>query len=390
MSVSVLPLIVVGGIGYSKIYNGNHETTAWPPQLDEEDFKREFMGLFLKMSLFRKDGGFSTKLCDLFSSCVAPFSADADGEPVCADLFVDNDVQGQDKTALLRRLGAEELFAQAGTENCFVFSYVFSLDPIENGKKLADFIESVCEKTGCQQVRLLCIGCGSTVVTAYLSESVAKQRLSRLVFCFSPLNGTLLASDLYLDSFDYTRSRQFLSWLLKKEDAQMFSQLEDLIPGLLETTAEKIFSEVRNLFLTQPAAWALCPSDDYDDLAEEFLTPGSLLKQKTDAFAKLRQELPETLLRLQADGVRISLLCGSANRFMPLSQSPDVVSDGLVNTSSAALNFSVAETADPIGYEIDKAAGVLADSTFYFPGVKHMQAMRADAVKETLLRILND
>ncbi len=383
-----IPLIVIGGIGYSKVFLGEGDKTAWPPQLEIEDFKRDFMGLFLKMSLFRKDSGFSSKLSELFASCIAPFAADENGDLLCRSLYVEQDVTGHDKQALLQRLAVEDLFSQAGDENCFVFSYVFAEDPLVNGKKLCAFIESVCERTGSDKVRLLCIGCGSTVVTAYLAQPEAARRLDRLVFCFSPLNGTLLASDLFLDSFDYTASRQFLSWMLKKEDAQMFVQLDDMIPGLLENAAEKIFTAVRDLFMTQPAAWALCPSDDYADLAEEFLSANGTLREKTDAFAVLREALPSTLVKLRDSGVKVSLLCGSANRFIPLTQSQDVVSDTLVNTSSAALNESIAEIADPVNAVVDAAAGVLAGDTYYFPGVVHMKAMHTPAVKETLVKLL--
>lgn len=388
--LSATPLIVTGGIGYSKIYHTDRETTAWPPQLSEENFKRDFMGLFLKMSLLRKDSGFSSKLCDLFCSCMAPFAADENGDPVCDALFVEQQVQGTDREALVRRLGVQDLFEKAGAENCFLFSYVFSLDPLVNAQKLDAYIESVCEQTGSDKVRLLCLGCASTVVTAYLESPHARQRLDRLVFCFSPLDGSLLVSDLLLDSFDYTTARQLLAWMLSKEDAQMFTQLDGLIPGILENTAEKIFSELRSVFLTLPAAWALCPSDDYDDLAAEFLPADSALRARTDAFARLRAKLPETLLSLREGETKVSLLCGSAQRFLPLTQSQDVVSDGLVNTSSAALNGSIAETADPVNEPIDAAAGLLPQDTFYFPGVGHMKAMRTPAVVQKLVQLLTE
>ena len=167
----------------------------------------------------------------------------------------------------------------------------------------------------------------------------------------------------------------------------MFIELDGMIPGLLETVFEKVFTQVRNLFLHLPAAWALCPSDDYEDLAEELLADKPQLKAKTDAFQTLRCNLPRTLHSLCDNGMHLHILAGSALPLIPLSKSTDVVSDSLVNTSSAALNPSVVETADPTVYEIDTQSAYFCDHTHYFPGVAHMKALKNEDVQAMLLNI---
>lgn len=385
------PVLIVPGIGFCKVYNGNEATTAWPPALDADSFMKSMALRLGKMALFRKDSGFSDMMANAADSILSPFAADEAGVS-SGNLFVKpayaiNTLNEEEKQAQFRLLPFADLCQQVGEENVFVFPYVFSADPLENGKKLAACIENICRERACEKVSLLVTGCGSTVVTACLADESMKSRIDKLVFCFAPLDGSLLASDLYLDSFDYRKSASFLCTVMSKEDAGMFVELDGMIPGLLETVFEKVFTQVRNLFLHLPAAWALCPSDDYEDLAEELLADKPLLKEKTDAFQALRLAFPRTLQMLCADGVELHILAGSALPLVPLSRSTDVVSDTLVNTSSAALNPSVAETADPTVYEIDAQSAYFCDQTHYFPGVAHMKALKNEDVQAMLINI---
>ena len=392
---TVEPVVIVPGIGYSKIFNGNDALTAWPPQLDPESFKKDFMGLLLKMSLFRKDSGFSDKLRELVGGVLAPFAADSCGVPVNDELYVKrytsfSSLSAEEKAVQYKLPGVQAFCDELGEENVLVFPYVFSADPLENGRLLAEYVQQVCVERGCERVSLLAVGCGSTVVTAALADERFKKRLAKLAFCFSPLDGSLLMSDLFLDSFNYRRSGSFLCSILSKEDAGMFVELDGMIPGLLETIFEKIFTDVREMFLKMPAAWALCPSDDYADLSEELLSENLALRTKTDAFHFLRVHLPETLRNLQANGVHVHIFSGSGQSFIALSESPDVVSDTLVNTSSSALNPSVTETAEPHNYEIDVQKACLPASTRYFAGISHMKALRTDEVVVPLVQLFKD
>lgn len=388
------PVLVVPGIGFFKVFNGNEDTTAWPPALDADSFMKSMALRLGKMALLRKDSGFSDMMAQVAGNILSPFSADETGDSG-SDLFTKSaysfaSLTDEEKQAQLRLLPFLPLCEKIGEENVFFFPYVFSADPLKNGKKLAACIENICKERNCEKVSLLALGCGSTVVTAYLANENAKNRISSLVFCFAPLDGSLLASDLLLDSFDYRKSASFLCTVMKQEDAGMFIELDNMIPGLLETVFEKVFTEVRNLFVNLPAAWALCPSDDYEDLAEELLADKPLLKAKTDVFQTLRCNLPRTLQALCDCGVQLHILAGSALPFIPLSQSTDVVSDTLINTSSSALNPSVVETADPTAYEIDKQAAYFCAQTYYFPGVAHMKALKNEDVQTMLVDILSN
>ncbi len=389
------PVLIVPGIGFCKVFNGSEEATAWPPALNEDAFMKS-LGLRLgKMALFRKDSGFSDALAQMAQDIFSPFAADETGAHINNNLFARAacsfaSLSEEEKTAQFRLLPVQKICEQIGEENVFVFPYDFSGDPLENGKKLAACIDEICTSRGCEKISLLCVGCGSTVVNAYLAENETANRLDQLVFCFSPLNGSLLLSDLLLDSFDYRKSASFLCSVMKQEDAGMFIDLDRMIPGLLENVFDKVFTVVRDLFLNLPAAWALCPSDDYEDLAEELLAEKPLLKARTDAFDAVRRALPALLRKLQNDGVSVHILAGSALPFFALSKSSDVVSDRLVNTSSAALNDSIEETADVAGYAIDETKACLPAQTVYFPGVSHMQALKNEQVQALLTQILTN
>lgn len=389
------PVLIVPGIGFCKVHNGSEEATAWPPALKEDAFMKT-LGLRIgKMALFRKDSGFSDMLAQMAQEILSPFAADETGAPCNTELFAGDvysfaSLSDEERTALYRLLPMQALCDANESENVFVFPYDFSADPLENGKKLAACVENICASCGCEKISLLAVGCGSTVVNAYLAQNEAANRLNKLVFCFSPLNGSLLLSDLLLDSFDYRKSGSFLCSVMKQEDAGMFIDLDHMIPGLLENVFDKVFAVVRELFLNLPAAWALCPSDDYEDLADELLADKPQLRARTDAFDACRRNLPDILQGLQRDGVSVHILAGSALPFVALSKSSDVVSDQLVNTSSAALNDSIEETADVEGYAIDETKACLPEHTVYFPGVPHMQALKTESVQTALVRILAD
>ncbi len=389
------PVLIVPGIGFCKIYNGSEETTAWPPALKEDAFMKS-LGLRIgKMALFRKDSGFSDMLAQMTQDILSAFAADETGTHVSENLFTGSaysfaSLTDEEKQAQYRLLPVRELCEKIGDENVFVFPYDFSGDPLENGKLLAACTEEILTSCGCDKISLLAVGCGSTVVNAYLADSDAATRLDKLIFCFSPLNGSLLLSDLLLDSLDYRKSGSFLCTVMKQQDADMFIELNNMIPGLLENIFDKVFTVVRDLFLNLPAAWALCPSDDYEDLAEELLADKPQLRARTDAFDAVRRSLPALLQNLQCGGVNVHILAGSALPFVPLSKSTDVVSDQLVNTSSAALNESIEETAEVAGYVIDTTQACLPEQTVYFPGVSHMQALKNEQVLSALVQILTD
>lgn len=390
----VNPVLIVPGIGFCKVFNGDESVTAWPPAFDAESFMKSMTMRLAKMAIFRKDSGFSDMLAQAAQDILAPFSADETGTPTAA-LFTKpaysfSSLTQEEKQAQLRLLPFADLCEALGEENVFFFPSVFSADPLENGRKLSESIEAICSERGCERVSLLVLGCAGTFVTACLADENAKNRIDRLVFCFSALDGSLLASDLFLDSLDYRKSASFLCSVMKQEDAGMFIELNNMIPGLLETVAEKVFTKVRELFLNLPAAWALVPSDDYNDLAEELLADKAQLKARTDAFHALRCELPRKLQELCESGVRLHILAGSALSFVPLSKSSDVVSDTLVNTSSAALNPSITETADPTAYEIDADAAYFSSSTQYFPGVSHLQALKNEKVQAAILSVFSN
>ena len=112
------------------------------------------------------------------------------------------------------------------------------------------------------------------------------------------------------------------------------------------------------------------------------------LRARTDAFHALRSSLPQTLQALRQQGTEVEILSGCACPFIPLSKSTDVVSDTLVNTSSSALNPSIAETADPTEYEIKKQSSYFPENTRYFPGVAHTKALKTEAVQKALAEIL--
>ena len=82
------PVLIVPGIGFCKVYDGDESKTAWPPALDTDSFMKT-MGLRIgKMALFRKDSGFSDMLARLTKDIFSAFAADDAGAPPNAQLFV--------------------------------------------------------------------------------------------------------------------------------------------------------------------------------------------------------------------------------------------------------------------------------------------------------------
>ena len=88
----------------------------------------------------------------------------------------------EEKQAQFRLLPFQALCEAIGNENVFVFPYVFSDDPIENGKRLADSIKEICASCGCEKLSLLAVGCGSTIVNACLAQTDAAKHLAKLAF----------------------------------------------------------------------------------------------------------------------------------------------------------------------------------------------------------------
>ena len=395
LATQMCPTVLVPGFGFNKVYLDNTQTTAWPPVMDESTLQKDLLGVLMKMSIFRKDAGFSSKVASMLSDVCAPFAAADDGtlkneaRLFAADTLA-SPMTSEEYTALCRLLPLEALSTVCPKEQIFLFTCVFARDPLENGEQLEQFIERVCEQTGSEKVNLLSIGCGCTAVTAYLASERSTARLERLVYCYAPLDGTLLMTDLLLDSLDYTKCKHTLREYMSEQDGKMFIELDGMIPGLLENVFDKSLTVLREALLNLPAAWALVPSDDYPDLRDELMQGKDRLRERTDAFHEKRSTLPQTLARLREHGAFVALVSGMHLRLPPVCLSQDVISDSIVHTASSALNPSVTETADPQTEAVNTAAAYFPDTTWYIDGVPHMKALRSEAVTSLLCRLLSE
>ncbi len=176
------PVIIIPGIMGTEL---SYQGTVWPPfQIMElfqiskpEDILRLASSVAEKLNLLKlTDKGLSQ--FDITPVSHSPV------EPVTQEKIVSIG------TFDTYRVLADTLAEQVGYENVYFFGYDWRLDCRENGERLREYIELVCQKTGKKQVQLVAHSMGGLVASCYLEAHKADGRIQTAVTLGTPFWGS--------------------------------------------------------------------------------------------------------------------------------------------------------------------------------------------------------
>lgn len=419
MAVQHTPVVIIPAPGQSQIevvdQNGASVRDAWPISAEPEKVMKPLMGPLMKMTLFRKDGGFSDAAAKAIGKLADDLTSLPNGEPKYPLRVLRQDVpyaeyDEKKRETISRLIAIEELSQAVGEENIFVFTYHFFGSAYRSADELDAYIGGVLARTGAQQVDLLVYSLGGVLAESYLDVYAQKGEVRRILCADAALLGTHMISDILEGNLDLSDPEA----LFKKiggSVADTFSGITEMMPqGVLQTTIQKVAAELAGRLLVRSSLmWGAVPADRYEELRDRFLCDPEQqpVRVQAEKLWAIHSDIRAFVRRVESCGARFFLLCGCGRRLFPIFGSGHVMSDGIVDAASSSMGAVCAPTggelpetyapfdpsvADAISpdRDVDASAGALPERTWFFDGQRHQELFYNDVAVKLICRILGD
>ena len=298
-----------------------------------------------------------------------------------------------------------------GLDDNYYFGYDFRIDPVENAKKLHDFIQEVKELTKHDTVRFRASSMGGVVTMSYI-KLYGTEDIETIIFQCCPLLGTAVAGELYTGRVELNADaieRYAIGAIPELENdllggclyilLEMLTSagvLDDLVAigdDLIYNLKDRVFNEcLIPIFATMPGIWSFVPDEYYED-AKLFMqldpVENAKLIEKIDFYHYEVQQNAETLLNnSKASGTKFYNVVGYNMQRTPLVSAYLNDSDGTVDTMYASLGAtcSYINSTLPKEYEqqnytdkdyispdnrIDASTALLPESTWFIKDMMH-------------------
>ena len=293
----------------------------------------------------------------------------------------------------------------------YYFGYDFRLDPIENAKKLHEYIEEVKALTKHDTVQFRASSMGGVTTMSYIKLYGTKD-IETIIFQCCPLLGTAVAGELYTGRVELNADA------IERYAAQAMPELENdflggmvymllemlsvagLLDGLVEigddlilNLKDRVFNEALiPMFATMPGIWSFVPHEYYE-VAKVFMkldpVKNAKLIERIDFYHYEVQQSAEKLINeSKANGTKFYNVVGYNMQRTPLVSAYLNDSDGTVDTKYASLGATCATI---IGYlpedyqqqrytdkdfispdlRIDASTSIMPESTWFIKDMMH-------------------
>lgn len=379
------PVIVIPGIGQSKLIladeQGNKIKNAWPVEIDSKAIVDELKGSLMKMMLFRKDAGFSDKIAGIAQEACEPLAVNADGTKKHNIVTVSYNksvaqCSEDEKKFIYKMIPMEALRDSVGEDKLFYFSYDPFGDAFDIASKLDEFVSFVKSETACEKVNFICVSLGGVVLRAYLDLFSAKNDIEKVVNVVSALDGSSLIADIFDNKLLLDDPASLLDSIGGKA-ASMSSVIGMLPAEVINNTIEKCLSVLKkSLILNCTMMWGSVPADRFSAIADSFSDMDSTLRAKITRLYDFTVKFPAKAKELAANGMKFYQICGYGNGIVPVCQSKDISSDGMIDVSSASVSFHKVS----VGTEPVAANSAFPERTWFFNKMSHNDAAYNDVV----------
>lgn len=258
----------------------------------------------------------------------------------------------------------------------YQFNYDWRLDPVDNAKLLATFVQRVKELTGHDSISFSCFSMGNTVVASYLrlygSDNIEKIAFMSPAYQGLSILGSLMSGEhviihksrelrLFADCMlrDMNMDKKLITLVNVLGYAGAFQPILALLQGALTFQFNRVYDEcLRGMFGHMPGIWAFVP-DSYYERAKAFTfgdDPSyAALAEKVNFYHnEVQVKVPELLEEARTNGVEIIIACGYGMSTMPLSKTHTTQSDMLIDTTYMSLGATCA----PYGAKLKDAQKV--------------------------------
>ncbi|MBQ4604679.1 MAG: hypothetical protein IJB16_08765, partial [Clostridia bacterium] len=219
-----------------------------------------------------------------------------------------------------RMVPMQPLVDEIGKDHVYFFTFNLVGDPMDSADDLHEYIAMVKEQTGHDEVTLLPVSLGGTILTAYL-DKYGHDGIDQIVNAVACLNGTDIVADFYAREWhlcDHYLYHDFIPKIFVESNdsptlGYLINTLLHIFPrsGIDALLSGAMSGILDTMMLNCPQFWAMIPSYRYDALAERYLTDKPVLKARTDRFQQARLNLNQNILDAVADGVRVNSIAGA-------------------------------------------------------------------------------
>lgn len=384
------PVIIIPGIGQSALYmadeKGGHVKNVWPFELDEKKLISEFKSSLMAMLLFKKDAGFSDKVAKVVSDITEPLSVNGDGtkkhniQPVTYEKSL-AECSENEKRFIYKMVPLEELGEKIGEENLFFFAYDPFCDVYDTADSLHRFIAMVKEKTGSEKVGLISVSIGGVVLKAYCQKFASEKEIGKVLNIVSALDGTSVVADLFENKLCIGDPAALLSSMGGKA-ASLASSVKMLPADIVNNAITKAFNTaVNDLLYNCTTMWGAIPNRRFDAIYQARLADGgnAVLAEKVKSLHDYAVDFTKNMA-----AIPFYMICGYGKKLLPVIESADTSSDGIIDVSSASLGGC----ADSIGAPVDTAGCAFPDRTWFFKEQSHNGVAYNDIALSLAVKIM--
>lgn len=375
LSVLIIAMTVVPGFAESEKCNCGESPIIYVAALGSGNVIRD-EGTDKEKKLFRPETADVVKeflpVLPAAARLVADKNYDAFGDvlincvnAVFGDLALDGD--GNSKPNVTSEKFYPET-ADHGIDYSYYFGYDFRLDPIENARKLHEYVAQVKKITHHDTVRFRASSMGGVVAMSYL-RFYGSEDIETIIFQNCPLLGTAVAGELYNGKLEINKNallrygRQALPALDNDFAAgSLYVVIEALeilgVWDILLNVADELVLNLKDrvyeetlipIFGSLPGIWSFVP-DEYYESAKEFMrldenTQAGLIKKLDTYHYEVQAKAWQLLRGAKKAGTNVYILAGYNMQRTPLVTAYKETSDGTVDTKYA----SAGATCAPIG-----------------------------------------
>ena len=253
---------------------------------------------------------------------------------------------------LYERNFCEYMAGQMDPSRLFCYQYDSRLDAVTLAGELREFIKSVKEYTGAEQVKLFALSYGGLIVSTYLTLYGDECDVDRAVLSVPALGGTNIPERIFTGSAELANKSLISFMETALAGSANLSRIFDAnrvewLDGFTNGMCSKLTDVVGNW----GSIWSLCSQATYERLKNEYLDPveNKELIAKTDiVHNEIMPKLSETFAECRARGTQVSIICGTGSQ---LALGGDINGDVVLPASgvSGALTAPLGERF-PDGY----------------------------------------
>lgn len=207
---------------------------------------------------------------------------------------------------------------RVGGKRMFCFQYDSRLDAKELADELHQFIKEVKEYTKSNKVSLVALSYGGLITSTYLTFYGNEGDVGRVVMSVPALGGTNIPAKILRGDIEV--SDDSISTFVETAlggNSNMARIFESKRIKWIDLFARGFAEKLSILAKNWGSFWCLCSQEEYESLKADFLDPvknAELIRKIDLIHNEVMPKLSETYARLMADGMQISIICGTGSR----------------------------------------------------------------------------